>query len=91
MSSDIVDTGTATSCAHDHVAHQHHHPEYTNYEEANRHHFNETAHQYNDHPDAHQLAQKLGTAMKKTGLFKQGVTTVMDFACGTGERVLCIL
>ncbi|KAF8839867.1 S-adenosyl-L-methionine-dependent methyltransferase [Paxillus ammoniavirescens] len=81
------DTGTATqeNCAHvhhhNHAVHQHHH---TNYEDANRHHFNETAHQYNDHPDAHVLAQKLGNAMKKTGLFKQGVTTVMDFACGTG-------
>ncbi|KIK81330.1 hypothetical protein PAXRUDRAFT_125397, partial [Paxillus rubicundulus Ve08.2h10] len=71
---------------HDHVvAHHHQLPEeHTNYEEANRRHFNETAHHYNDRRDAYRLAQKLGNAMKKTGLFTQGVTTVMDFACGTG-------
>jgi len=61
-----------------------HADQHTNYEESNRHYFNETAHQYNHRHDAQTTAQKLGGAMKDTGLFKEGVTTVMDFACGTG-------
>ncbi|KAF9228820.1 S-adenosyl-L-methionine-dependent methyltransferase [Gyrodon lividus] len=69
---------------HHHHVHSHQQQEYTNYEEANRHHFNEIAHQYNDRRDAYTLAQKLGKAIKETALFKQGITTIMDFACGTG-------
>lgn len=73
--------------AHDHhdphTPHAHHPP--TTYETANKHHFNATAHQYDDHPGAQKAAEKIGRAMKDTGLFKQGMTTVMDFACGTGE------
>ncbi|KAH7890065.1 S-adenosyl-L-methionine-dependent methyltransferase [Phlebopus sp. FC_14] len=53
-------------------------------EEANRHHFDETAEQYNDRPDAHKLARKISAAMLQTSLFDEETTTVMDFACGTG-------
>ncbi|KAF9230077.1 S-adenosyl-L-methionine-dependent methyltransferase [Melanogaster broomeanus] len=90
MSGPHVDYQDSEACPH---AHHHHHVhshqqqargQHTNYEESNRHYFNETAHQYNHRHDAQTAARKLGGAMKDTGLFKEGVTTVMDFACGTG-------
>ncbi|KAF8126592.1 S-adenosyl-L-methionine-dependent methyltransferase [Boletus edulis] len=60
------------------------------YETANKQHFDGKAHNYDDQHDAHRYAEVIGQAMKNTGLFKQGITTVMDFACGTGliSRVL---
>ncbi|KAG8217170.1 S-adenosyl-L-methionine-dependent methyltransferase [Butyriboletus roseoflavus] len=60
------------------------------YETANKHHFDAEAHQYDERPGAQEAAEKIGRAMRDTGLFKQGITTVMDFACGTGliSRVL---
>ena len=81
---------------HDHDPHtpwpQSHQPpdgtDADDYETANKHHFDATAHQYNDRRDAQKRAEKIGQAMRDTGLFKQGITTVMDFACGTGEPVV---
>jgi len=81
---------------HPHAHAQYHHDPHTppdapkadTYETANKRHFDATAHQYGDHSNARQArAEKTGQAMKDTGLFKRGVTTVMDFACGTGESV----
>lgn len=82
---------------HPHAHTQHHHartppdsdgPNADTYETANKRHFDATAHQYDDHSNAWQArAEKTGQAIKDTGLFKRGVTTVMDFACGTGESV----
>ncbi|KAF9234510.1 S-adenosyl-L-methionine-dependent methyltransferase [Melanogaster broomeanus] len=91
--SDTHPTGSGPHADHHHVhSHQQQaHGQHTNYEESNRHHFNETAHQYNHLYDAQTTAQKLGGAMKDTGLFKEGVTTVMDFACGTGELISQVL
>ncbi|KIJ63336.1 hypothetical protein HYDPIDRAFT_92644 [Hydnomerulius pinastri MD-312] len=74
----------AHSHSHRHHVHSHEQREYASFEEANRHHFNETAHQYNDRPDAQKRAAMLGAAMLAAYKFDENMTTVMDFACGTG-------
>ncbi|KAF8553776.1 S-adenosyl-L-methionine-dependent methyltransferase [Imleria badia] len=75
---------------HSQIPHSHPLLNGTDYETANKHYFDAAAHQYSDRHDVQRRAEKIGQAMKNTGLFKQGITTVMDFACGTGlvSRVL---
>lgn len=72
---------------HPHPHHHHDPSDEDTYETANQHHFDATAHQYDDHPDAQRRAAHIGQAMIDTRLFKQGITTVMDFACGTGISI----
>ncbi|KAF9809245.1 hypothetical protein IEO21_07474 [Rhodonia placenta] len=71
--------------------HGHEHPH--DFASANRDHFNETAHEYDDRPHALELARRLGQAIRKTypSLLDEDSTAMMDFACGTGliSRELC--
>ncbi|KAH0830226.1 S-adenosyl-L-methionine-dependent methyltransferase [Lanmaoa asiatica] len=73
--------------SHMHTPHSHQSPDalVDAYEAANKDYFDTTAHIYNYHPNILRLAEKIGEAMLDTELFEQGITTVMDFACGTGH------
>ncbi|KAH7911902.1 S-adenosyl-L-methionine-dependent methyltransferase [Hygrophoropsis aurantiaca] len=66
-----------------HESHRHSHG-HTSFEDANKQYFNETAHTYNDRPEAHERARRLSAAMRKAYDFDEGTTVVMDYACGTG-------
>ena len=67
-----------------------HHHEPSHYQpditEANRQHFNETAHTYDARPMVLEVTREIGNAMLKAYSFDENLTTVMDFACGTGAR-----
>jgi len=60
------------------------HEDHHNFKESNKNYFNEHAHQYNDHPEAQGLAQRLGAAMIRAYPFNEDSTLVLDYACGTG-------
>ncbi|KAG2139026.1 S-adenosyl-L-methionine-dependent methyltransferase [Suillus clintonianus] len=72
------------SHGHPHSSHHHDHEDQHNLKEFNRNHFDEHAHQYNDHPEARGLARRLGAAMINAYPFKEDSTLVLDYACGTG-------
>ncbi|KAG2132866.1 S-adenosyl-L-methionine-dependent methyltransferase [Suillus bovinus] len=54
------------------------------FKEFNKNYFDEHGHRYNDHPDAHELARRLGVAMINAYTFNEDSTLVLDYACGTG-------
>ncbi|KAG1865331.1 S-adenosyl-L-methionine-dependent methyltransferase [Suillus subluteus] len=60
------------------------HEDQHNFKEFNKNYFDEHGHRYNDHPDAHELARRLGAAMIKAYPFEEDSTLVLDYACGTG-------
>ncbi|KAG1819759.1 S-adenosyl-L-methionine-dependent methyltransferase [Suillus subaureus] len=60
------------------------HEDQHNLKEFNKNYFDEHGHRYNDHPDAHELARRLGAAMIKAYPFEEDSTLVLDYACGTG-------
>ncbi|KAG1868895.1 S-adenosyl-L-methionine-dependent methyltransferase [Suillus tomentosus] len=60
------------------------HEEQHNFKEHNKNYFNEHGHHYNDHPDGHELARRLGAAMINAYPFEEDSTLVLDYACGTG-------
>ncbi|KAG1725859.1 S-adenosyl-L-methionine-dependent methyltransferase [Suillus lakei] len=62
----------------------HVHEDQHNFKEFNKNYFNEHGHQYNDHPEGHELAQRLGAAMINAYPFEEDSTLVLDYACGTG-------
>jgi len=57
---------------------------HSNHIEANRHHFNEMAHTYDDLPLAVQLSRDSADAMKELYDFNEDSTVMLDYACGTG-------
>ncbi|KAG0706468.1 S-adenosyl-L-methionine-dependent methyltransferase [Suillus ampliporus] len=72
-------------CPHGHPHGFHHvHEDQHNLKESNKNHFNDHAHQYNNRPEAHELARRLGAAMINAYPFKEDSTSVLDYACGTG-------
>ncbi|KDQ18549.1 hypothetical protein BOTBODRAFT_28936 [Botryobasidium botryosum FD-172 SS1] len=52
--------------------------------EANKQHFNSTAHTYDDKPLAVQLSRDAADAMREVYDFKEESTVMLDYACGTG-------
>jgi hypothetical protein len=66
------------------VAHTHMHP--GGFAEANMHHFGELeAAKYDDRLGVAELARRLALAMRRAYPFDEESTTVMDYACGTGN------
>jgi len=65
------------------------HEDQHNLKEINKNYFDEHGHRYNDHPEAHELARRLGAAMIKAYPFEEDSTLVLDYACGTGQS--CIM
>jgi len=64
------------------ASHSHSH----DYSEANKAHFDEAeAEKYDKRSDAIELTRRQSNAMIKAYPFDEFKTTVMDFACGTGE------
>lgn len=53
--------------------------------DANRSHYNENAHHFDDRRGAQELGKIFATGMKTMHEFDQDRTTVLDFACGTGR------
>jgi ubiquinone/menaquinone biosynthesis C-methylase UbiE len=55
--------------------------------EANRQHFNETAHSYDAIPLVTEITAKSANAMRAMFDFDEESTVAMDFACGTGKCI----
>lgn len=79
----------------DHIHQQHYaahsgHGHGHDYAAANRTHFDDIAHQFDEYPGALELAQKQVAVIKEKCEvhFDEEKTTVLDFACGTGESIL---
>jgi hypothetical protein len=69
------------------ASHSHSH----GYSEANKAHFNHNkAETYDKRPDTIELSRRQSNAMIKAYPFDESKTTVMDFACGTGECLWCL-
>lgn len=74
-----------STSSHSHDHHRHHHPPAdSDISQANKQHFDKTAHEYDEKPGAIELAHRLAEVMLKAYPFDEDNTTVMDFACGTG-------
>lgn len=69
--------------SHSHGSPQVHEDQHS-FKEFNKNYFDEHAHLYNDHPDAQELARRLGAAMLNAYPFEEDSTLVLDYACGTG-------
>ncbi|KAF8061712.1 S-adenosyl-L-methionine-dependent methyltransferase [Lyophyllum atratum] len=54
------------------------------FSEANKTHFNATAHEYDDIPHALERARRTAARMRESYTFDEDATTVMEYACGTG-------
>jgi len=72
------------------IQHSHHHRrrrhDHVNTDtDANKEHFDASAYKYERHPGVQELARRLACAMRDAYNFVEDETTVLDFACGTGE------
>ncbi|OAX36078.1 S-adenosyl-L-methionine-dependent methyltransferase [Rhizopogon vinicolor AM-OR11-026] len=71
-------------CSHPQHDSHHVHEDHHDFKQVNKNYFNEHAHQYNDRPEAQELARRLGAAMIGAYPFNEDSTLVLDYACGTG-------
>ncbi|KAG6898456.1 hypothetical protein C0993_006790 [Termitomyces sp. T159_Od127] len=55
-----------------------------NFIEANKTHFDKTAAQYDEYPHALERARRTAMKIREAYNFKEDITTVLEFACGTG-------
>ncbi|KAG5727411.1 hypothetical protein E4T56_gene11935 [Termitomyces sp. T112] len=55
-----------------------------NFIEANKDHFDKNAHEYDEQPYALERARRTAIKMREAYDFKEDITTVLEYACGTG-------
>ncbi|KAG6883429.1 hypothetical protein C0993_006246 [Termitomyces sp. T159_Od127] len=55
-----------------------------NFIEANKTHFDKTAAQYDEYPHALERARRTAMKIREAYNFKEDITTVLEYACGTG-------
>ena len=82
-------SGHAHAHEHDHGHHAHAHGPGHDYAKENEKHFDEKgrAAEYDARADVQEFARRIREAILKThaSLFDEDKTTLLDFACGTGE------
>ena len=80
------------SSTHAHSHHHHHHGHTHGHDFAgeNQKHYDATAAEYDARPDVQELARRVCAAMLKAfpALFDEEQTVLMDYACGTGMRLI---
>jgi ubiquinone/menaquinone biosynthesis C-methylase UbiE len=71
-----------------HHQHLHELPEGLSYAQANAEYFNKEVHQYEDLPGTRELMERISNAIRDAYAFNEDSTTVLDFACGIGMKLV---